>query len=259
MANIISIPTPCNEDWNAMTANSLGRHCDSCCKTVVDFTTWQPNDILQYFNEHKNVCGRFNVQQLEEPIPTAEDFVRQISYFNMPTIKKVAAIFIFAFAIGNSAFSANAQGEPITSEVAIVEPETVHGGASPLPTPYTLDFPKQLYLKTTTKNNFELKPAKKSNLFSIKTTKPKANKAKGPYYILGAVSSVEPVKKFGDTIITKILRPPFKNTCTLDTIIKNYIKGKVTIQKEAPISNTKPTDETMSPTMGMVAVRRSNK
>jgi hypothetical protein len=102
MAKIITVPTPCHENWNDMTPKDQGRHCGSCCKTVVDFTNWQPQDILLHFKANKNVCGRFSAEQLNEPIPTQEDFVRQISYFAIPTIKKMAAIFLFAFMIGAS-------------------------------------------------------------------------------------------------------------------------------------------------------------
>lgn len=105
MPNIISIPTPCHEDWNNMTPKDQGRHCSSCCKTVVDFTTWQPQEILLHFKSNKNVCGRFTEDQLNEPIPTQEDFVKQISYFNISTIKKMAAIFLFAYMIGASSCS----------------------------------------------------------------------------------------------------------------------------------------------------------
>ncbi len=102
MPNIITIPTPCNEDWNSMTPKDQGRHCSSCAKTVVDFTSWQPQEILLHFKSNKNVCGRFTADQLNEPIPTQEDFVKQISYFNISMVKKMAAIFLFAFMIGAS-------------------------------------------------------------------------------------------------------------------------------------------------------------
>jgi hypothetical protein len=102
MPNIITIPTPCHEDWNNMTPKDQGRHCGSCAKTVVDFTTWQPQEILLHFKSNKNVCGRFTADQLNEPIPTQEDFVKQISYFNISAVKKMAAIFLFAFMIGAS-------------------------------------------------------------------------------------------------------------------------------------------------------------
>ena len=98
----ITIPTPCHEDWNTMTPNAKGRHCDQCVKTVVDFTTWQPQQILLHVQTNKNVCGRFTQEQLSETIPTQEDFVKQIAYFKISTLKKVAAIFLFAFIIGAS-------------------------------------------------------------------------------------------------------------------------------------------------------------
>lgn len=97
----ISIPTPCHEDWNDMTPADKGRHCSQCNKTVVDFTTSGPQEIALYLSQHKaeNLCGRFNPEQIEEPIPTPEDFVKQLSYFRMPMLKKIAAIFLFAFSI----------------------------------------------------------------------------------------------------------------------------------------------------------------
>jgi hypothetical protein len=113
MASIITIPTPCHEDWNAMTPNEQGRHCGSCVKTVVDFTTWQPLAILEHFETNVNVCGRFKTDQLNEPIPTAEDFVKQIAYFKIPTLKKIAAIFLFAFMIGGSSCNEKVMGDKV--------------------------------------------------------------------------------------------------------------------------------------------------
>lgn len=107
MSNIVTIPTPCHEDWNSMMPKDQGRHCGTCAKTVVDFTTWQPQDILLHFRKNKNVCGRFTADQLNEPIPTQEDFVKQISYFNISVVKKMAAIFLFAFIIGGSGCNDN--------------------------------------------------------------------------------------------------------------------------------------------------------
>lgn len=58
----ISIPQPCHEDWNAMTKNEKGRFCESCNKTVVDFSHFSDEDILDYFlefkkNSHQSICG----------------------------------------------------------------------------------------------------------------------------------------------------------------------------------------------------------
>ena len=97
----ISIPTPCHEDWNSMTPADKGRHCSHCSKIVVDFTQSNPQEILFYLNQHasEKLCGRFNAEQIEEPVPTPEDFVKQISYFRMPLLRKTAAIFLFTFSV----------------------------------------------------------------------------------------------------------------------------------------------------------------
>ncbi len=153
MANIITIPTPCNEDWNLMIPKDKGRNCSACCKTVVDFTNWQPQEIFLYFNTNKNVCGRFTADQLNEPMPTVEDFVKQISYFNISTLKKMAAIILFAFMIGTSGCNeaGNATGKSLLSmsKNTIDTTKTIVGDtvytkapkATPLP---IIDTPKKL-------------------------------------------------------------------------------------------------------------------
>lgn len=55
----ISIPKPCHENWNAMIPKETGRFCDSCSKTVIDFTTMN-NETIQEFlhlNKDKKICG----------------------------------------------------------------------------------------------------------------------------------------------------------------------------------------------------------
>jgi hypothetical protein len=65
----ISIPTPCTEDWNAMTPDKNGKFCASCQKTVVDFTRMSDAEIFRYFDTFKgNACGRFSEKQLSAPI-----------------------------------------------------------------------------------------------------------------------------------------------------------------------------------------------
>jgi hypothetical protein len=54
----ISIPRPCHEDWQQMTRVAQGRHCQSCCKTVIDFTAMSNVEVINYLAVHKNICGR---------------------------------------------------------------------------------------------------------------------------------------------------------------------------------------------------------
>jgi hypothetical protein len=60
----LSIPEPCHQSWQQMAAVNGGRHCESCCKTVVDFTLMNNDEIINYLSASKNVCGRFDAHQL---------------------------------------------------------------------------------------------------------------------------------------------------------------------------------------------------
>ncbi|MBL4907725.1 MAG: energy transducer TonB [Sneathiella sp.] len=63
----ISIPKPCHEDWNTMTPKEKGRFCNSCSKTVIDFTKMDVDAIQEFIhnNQHKKICGHFKQKQLD--------------------------------------------------------------------------------------------------------------------------------------------------------------------------------------------------
>lgn len=63
----ISIPEPCHEEWAKMTPNEKGKFCNTCAKTVVDFTKKSEVEIQQFFieNKGKKTCGRFQQKQLD--------------------------------------------------------------------------------------------------------------------------------------------------------------------------------------------------
>ncbi len=64
----ISIPIPCHEDWNKMSATEQGRFCNTCSKTVVDFSGMSNEEIIHYLNKHTgSLCGRFENTQLKPP------------------------------------------------------------------------------------------------------------------------------------------------------------------------------------------------
>lgn len=60
----ISIPEPCHENWQQMTAVEKGRFCGSCQKKVHDFTLSPDREILEKLNSDQHLCGRFNAAQL---------------------------------------------------------------------------------------------------------------------------------------------------------------------------------------------------
>jgi len=61
------IEEPCHEDWDQMKPEAKGRFCDSCSKTVVDFSSMSDFSIVNYLENNKNqsVCGRFEEKQLD--------------------------------------------------------------------------------------------------------------------------------------------------------------------------------------------------
>jgi len=60
----ITIPNPCSQSWQQMTAVEQGRHCESCCKTVVDFSGMTNNEVIRQLSNVSNICGRFEQHQL---------------------------------------------------------------------------------------------------------------------------------------------------------------------------------------------------
>lgn len=62
----LSIPKPCHEKWEKFNPTTLGGFCSSCQKEVIDFTSWDEDQIKTYFLSTKNVsCGRFKENQLK--------------------------------------------------------------------------------------------------------------------------------------------------------------------------------------------------
>ena len=99
----LQIPQPCHEDWNKMTPGDKGRFCDSCQKTVRDFTGMSDAQLITFFKKPStgSVCGRFFNDQLDR------DF--EIPRKRIPWIRYFFQIAIPAFLISSNAKS---QGKP---------------------------------------------------------------------------------------------------------------------------------------------------
>jgi hypothetical protein len=69
----ITVPEPCRENWHNMTPKEQGRFCGSCKKIVVDFSTMNDREILDYFAKAagRPTCGRFAIDQLNRKIEPA--------------------------------------------------------------------------------------------------------------------------------------------------------------------------------------------
>ncbi|MEO6539808.1 MAG: carboxypeptidase-like regulatory domain-containing protein [Ferruginibacter sp.] len=106
----LTIPEPCHENWQQMTATDKGRFCNACAKEVVDFSTMTDMQVLNYFSAltHEKVCGRALPEQLNRTISRPIVAKRKLFwYWNY-----IVMVFIF-FTKGNTA---RAQGgiKPIT-------------------------------------------------------------------------------------------------------------------------------------------------
>lgn len=110
------IAEPCHENWNAMIPQEKGRFCDSCQKTVVDFTRMSLPDIHQFMQQVEgSVCGRMSPNQLNKPVTTEQP--SENYWFSLRALVLGTALSTF------SAIQAHAQGRvhPVKGKVAATE------------------------------------------------------------------------------------------------------------------------------------------
>ncbi len=113
----IKIPIPCHEDWNAMKQQEIGRHCNVCVKTVVDFTNMSDDEVRNYLlqNKGKKLCGRFTSKQVEHfnlQIPASA--LRT----NMSFLKKFALASLIIF--GSTLYSCQNHEAKVMNKVELV-------------------------------------------------------------------------------------------------------------------------------------------
>ena len=125
----ISIPKPCHEDWNEMTANEQGRNCNVCCKTVFDFTSMSDEEVKYFFvnkKKEESVCGRFKNEQLQRINITLPYNIYKIS---MPLWKQFLTACLLAFS--SMLFSCDALVGNDTKGDVMVQPTGITSMKSP--------------------------------------------------------------------------------------------------------------------------------
>ncbi len=121
----VQIPSPCHENWRAMTPALQGRHCGACAKTVVDFTRMSDAEVLaQLRRASKKTCGRFRANQLDRRLK-APLLVPKVLAQAAPTIMR-AALAIGGFGLAVDTASAQIGAPAIVREVGHVE-ESITG------------------------------------------------------------------------------------------------------------------------------------
>jgi len=86
----ISIPEPCTQNWADMRVVEQGRFCQSCQKTVVDFTKLTNDQILLVLSSSGNACGRLSDAQLRSLNTTFA--IQQAPWFSWKKLSIAAAI-----------------------------------------------------------------------------------------------------------------------------------------------------------------------
>lgn len=62
----------CNQIWTEMPENDLGRHCQKCSNTIIDFRNSTDSEIAQkHLFADSKVCGLYSKEQLQKPTKTS--------------------------------------------------------------------------------------------------------------------------------------------------------------------------------------------
>lgn len=79
----LTIPTPCHENWDAMTPVDKGRFCAACQKQVMDFSNMNDRQVVEFFKKPSAgpVCGRFMQDQLQRDMELPVKRIPWAKYF----------------------------------------------------------------------------------------------------------------------------------------------------------------------------------
>lgn len=79
----LTIPIPCHENWDEMSAVQKGKFCGSCQKQVVDFSDMSDRQVAEFFKKPStgSVCGRFMTDQLDRNIEIPRKRIPWVKYF----------------------------------------------------------------------------------------------------------------------------------------------------------------------------------
>ena len=143
---IISIPEPCHKDWNSMTPDANGKFCNSCSKSVIDFTNKTDTEIHAMMMDRKDekVCGHFNKTQVNRPLSLTIPF--HILPRNLSPARAFAVALFIVF--GTLLFSCTNEHNQKINEITLTEPKSEErmmlGNMLMLPNPQVIDTVKSI-------------------------------------------------------------------------------------------------------------------
>ncbi len=121
---LLHIPEPCHENWDAMTPQDKGRHCQSCNKIVVDFSVMTDRQVLDYLKNAKgNTCGRFYNDQLQRPLIEPQKQPSKWNYF----VASIASFFVSVKLIAQGSALQGKVANPYGQSVSPSESRQVKG------------------------------------------------------------------------------------------------------------------------------------
>lgn len=86
----LHLENSCHENWNEMKPEEKGKFCESCSKTVIDFSRSSIQEVFRFMKtKEEHTCGRFTKEQMDQVFvekqnhPWIQPYVGSISLLSM--------------------------------------------------------------------------------------------------------------------------------------------------------------------------------
>jgi len=104
-----------------MSPDHEGRYCNSCAKTVIDFTLMTDEEVQQFFfdHQHQAICGHFKRSQIHRIVI---DLPENIFTIKMPAWMRFLVACLLIFGISMFPFETTVAGK-LSSEISVYQGE----------------------------------------------------------------------------------------------------------------------------------------
>lgn len=123
----VQVTNPCSQSWEEMKTVPEGKFCQSCEKTVIDFSLLSDRQIIELLRSTNKGCGRFSNEQLNRDL-----------LHTMPQSNSLIPAVLVGTALA-AGLGLNASGAPVQKEQIIVTDSiSPHNTIDTLPGYYAL-------------------------------------------------------------------------------------------------------------------------